>query len=64
MLFQIAERELPIANIELVLAAGIADQPRARAIAAIGRSGAGGQEQHAIRITMHETWYDCVVILT
>ena len=64
MLFEVIERELPIAHVELIFAARIADQPRARAIAAIGRAGSGGEEQHAVGIAMHQARHHRVVVLS
>ena len=54
VLFEIGQRLFPLAGRELVFAARIADHARARAIAAIGRAGAGGQEQHAVGIAMDQ----------
>ena len=51
----IVERLLPLRAAEGIVAAGLADHARARAVAAIGRAEAGGQEQHAVGIAVHET---------
>ena len=51
----VIERLLPLRAAEGIVAAGLADHARARAVAAIGRAESGGQEQHAVGIAVHET---------
>src|SRR5262245_3113680 len=63
MLLEVAEREIPIADVEIVLSARVADEAGARAVAAIGGAGARGEEQHAVGIAVDETGYDGVVVL-
>ncbi len=62
MRFEIAERLFPLARRKLIFAARIAHQARARAIAAIGRTGARRQEQDAVGIAVHKTRHDSVVV--
>ena len=62
MRLEIGERLFPLPGRELVFAARIADEARARAVAAIGRAGAGRQEQHAVGIAMDEARHDRVVV--
>ena len=38
-----------------IVAGGVADQARAGAITAIGRAAVGHQEQHAVRVAMHQS---------
>ena len=59
---EVGERLFPLRGREIVLAARIADHARARAIAAIGRAEAGGEEQNAIGIAMDEARGDRVVV--
>ena len=61
--FEIGQRLVPLAGGELVFAARIADDARARAIAAVGRAGSGGQEQHPVGITMDQPGNHRVVVL-
>ena len=46
--------DLPVEFGMEIVAAGVADQPRARAITAIRGAAVGDQEQHAVGIAMHE----------
>ena len=62
VLLQIAQRLFPLLEREIVLAARIADDAGARAIAAIGRTGPGGQEQDAVGIAVHDAGHDGVVV--
>ena len=59
----VVERLLPLRAAEGIVAAGLADHARARAVAAIGRAEAGGQEQHAVGIAVHETRFCGMAVL-
>src|SRR3546814_5747256 len=48
---------------ELVLAAGLAHHARAGAVAAVGRAEAGGEEEDAVRVAMHQAGRLGVVVL-
>ena len=58
----VVERAIPLPAVEAVVTTGLANHARARAVAAVSGAEAGREEQHAIRITMHETRYGGVVI--
>ena len=47
--------DLPVELGMKIVAAGVADQPRARAITAIRRATVGHQKQHAVGIAMHQS---------
>ena len=59
----IVERLFPLRAAEGIVATRLADHARARAVAAIGRAEAGGEEQHAVRVAMDETWNGGVAVL-
>ena len=61
---EIAQGRFPVAGGEAVFAAGIAHHPRTGAIAAIGRAGASGQEQHPVGIAVHQAGNHSVMVLT
>ncbi len=63
MRFDVCERPVPLTDRELVVAAGLADHARARAVAAIGRAETGGQEQHPVGIAVNQTRNGRVVVL-
>ena len=63
MAFEIFERFFPLTGRELIFAARIAHHAGAGAIAAIGRAGARGEEQHPIGIAVDETGNHRVVVL-
>src|SRR4029453_3191413 len=60
----IVERFLPLRPAEGVVAPGLAHHARAGAVAAIGRAEAGGEEQHAVGVAMHQPRNDAMAVLT
>ena len=63
MVGDISERILPLRPAEGVVAAGLAHHARAGAVAAIGRAEAGGEEQHAVGIAVHQAGHHAMAVL-
>src|SRR3546814_8844813 len=59
----VAESLLPLPGRELVLAAGLAHHARAGAVAAVGRAEAGGEEEDAVGVAVHQARSLGVVVL-
>ena len=63
MVGDVSERLLPLRPAEGVVAAGLAHHARAGAVAAIGRAEAGGEEQHAVGIAVHQAGHHAMAVL-
>ena len=63
MVGDVIERLVPLRPAERIVAARLAHHARAGAIAAIGRAEAGGEEQHAVGIAVHEARHGAMAVL-
>ena len=63
MVRDVSERILPLRPAEGVVAARLAHHARAGAVAAIGRAEAGREEQHAVRVAVHEAGHHAMAVL-